>query len=108
MSSRSTSTPASTIASARSSRACSAFAPSSASPPSSAADAGRERLMAGRDFPGHLPPWRTFQAPAGIQALTEEMAAGLVPVRDPRGHKGTFGTLVAICGSMDYLGAALL
>ena len=34
--------------------------------------------------------------------------APLVPKRDPDGHKGTFGTLVCICGSLDYAGAALL
>jgi hydroxyethylthiazole kinase-like uncharacterized protein yjeF len=63
-----------------------------------AADAAKDRP----------PDWRSFQPPAGVDALTEEIAARLVPARDPRGHKGTFGTLVAICGSMDYLGAALL
>lgn len=54
------------------------------------------------------PDWRSFQPPTGVEALTEERAAHLVPPRDPRGHKGTFGSLVAICGSLDYLGAALL
>ena len=34
--------------------------------------------------------------------------APLVPKRDADGHKGTFGTLVCICGSLDYAGAALL
>lgn len=55
-----------------------------------------------------LPDWRTFQPPPGIDLLDETRAAGLVPARDPRGHKGTFGTFVAVCGSLDYLGAALL
>jgi ADP-dependent NAD(P)H-hydrate dehydratase / NAD(P)H-hydrate epimerase len=32
----------------------------------------------------------------------------LVPKRDPDGHKGTFGTVVCVCGSLDYAGAALL
>jgi NAD(P)H-hydrate epimerase len=31
-----------------------------------------------------------------------------VPARDEAGHKGSFGTLVAVCGSLDFLGAALL
>jgi ADP-dependent NAD(P)H-hydrate dehydratase / NAD(P)H-hydrate epimerase len=52
--------------------------------------------------------WRAFTPPAGVQRIDEELAAGLVPARDPRGHKGSFGTLVAVCGSLDYLGAALL
>jgi NAD(P)H-hydrate epimerase len=34
--------------------------------------------------------------------------APLVPKRDPDGHKGTFGTVICICGSLDYAGAALL
>lgn len=33
---------------------------------------------------------------------------GLLPRRDPDGHKGTFGTVVCVAGSLDYLGAALL
>ena len=31
-----------------------------------------------------------------------------MPERPLRGHKGTFGTLLCVCGSLDYLGAALL
>jgi NAD(P)H-hydrate epimerase len=52
--------------------------------------------------------WRRFEPPDGVERLDEERAAKLVPKRDPRGHKGTFGTLVAVCGSLDYAGAALL
>ena len=33
---------------------------------------------------------------------------GCIPVRDARGHKGTFGKLLVIAGSLDYAGAALL
>ncbi len=32
----------------------------------------------------------------------------LLPRRPADGHKGTFGTVVCICGSLDYAGAALL
>jgi NAD(P)H-hydrate epimerase len=32
----------------------------------------------------------------------------MVPARPADGHKGTFGTLVCVCGSLEYAGAALL
>ncbi len=35
-------------------------------------------------------------------------AARLLPARPPRAHKGTFGKLLVIAGSLDYAGAALL
>jgi NAD(P)H-hydrate epimerase len=41
-------------------------------------------------------------------ALDEAFAATLVPSRDVRAHKGTFGTALAVCGSLDYAGAAVL
>lgn len=40
--------------------------------------------------------------------LDAATCAPLVPVRDANGHKGTFGTLVCVCGSLDYVGAGLL
>jgi len=46
--------------------------------------------------------------PVGAVALDDEIAAGLLPERSPRGHKGTFGRLLVIAGSIDYTGAALL
>ena len=45
---------------------------------------------------------------AGDKLLDEAMAAGLLPERDPRGHKGTFGRVVVVAGSLDYAGAALM
>ncbi len=46
--------------------------------------------------------------PGAPVRLDEAAAAALLPVRDPRGHKGTHGTVVAVAGSLDYAGAALM
>jgi NAD(P)H-hydrate epimerase len=40
--------------------------------------------------------------------LDAATCAALLPKRAAEGHKGTFGTLVCVCGSLDYAGAALL
>ena len=57
--------------------------------------------MAGRR--DALPP-----LPAGAIRLDEELVTGYLPRRDADGNKGTFGTLLAVCGSLDFAGAALL
>src|SRR6476661_7151270 len=44
----------------------------------------------------------------GAELLDDEIASALVPVRDKRGHKGAFGKLLVLAGSLDYAGAALL
>ncbi len=46
--------------------------------------------------------------PEGVARLDDASVAHLVPVRDARGHKGTFGKILVIAGSLDYAGAALL
>ncbi len=46
--------------------------------------------------------------PGAPALLDEAAAAALLPIRDPRGHKGTHGTVVAVAGSLDYAGAALM
>jgi hydroxyethylthiazole kinase-like uncharacterized protein yjeF len=40
--------------------------------------------------------------------LDEALAASLLPTRDPSGHKGTFGRVAVVAGSLDYAGAALI
>ena len=48
-------------------------------------------------------PW-----PEGAARLDDELAATLLPERSARGHKGSFGKLLVLAGSLDYAGAALL
>jgi NAD(P)H-hydrate epimerase len=53
-------------------------------------------------------PAAAAAVPEGVERLDDDAMARLLPVRDARGHKGTFGKLLVIAGSLDYAGAALL
>ena len=54
---------------------------------------------------GILPEWDGAQ---GMEVLEEKDAAALLPLRAPDGHKGTFGHVLAVCGSEGMAGAACL
>ncbi len=44
----------------------------------------------------------------GLIELGDDAAAALLPDRAERGHKGSFGKLLVLAGSLDYAGAAFL
>jgi hydroxyethylthiazole kinase-like uncharacterized protein yjeF len=45
---------------------------------------------------------------ARLIRLDAESCRGLLPRRDPEGHKFSFGRVTAVCGSLEYAGAAYL
>ncbi len=62
-----------------------------------------------RDLPAAAAPvGDAVPFPPGAIQLDDDIVAGLIPPRPARGHKGSFGKLLVIAGSLDYAGAALL
>ncbi len=42
-----------------------------------------------------------------MESITAGVAARLLPRRDPEGHKGTFGKVLCVCGSVGFTGAPM-
>ncbi len=55
-------------------------------------------------LPEGLPAWQAVQR----QVVTEELVRSFLPERKPYSHKGTYGTVVVVAGSVNFTGAALL
>lgn len=82
-----------------------ALKPATVLPP--AADAVGELRVADLGVPPHLFE-EVHEAEGRLELLTEVEMAGLLGVRDPSSHKGSFGHGVVVAGSPGKAGAAIL
>lgn len=55
-------------------------------------------------LPEGIKTWEAIR----LQTVTDDMVSALLPVRKPDSHKGTFGTVGVVAGSISYTGAAYL
>jgi hydroxyethylthiazole kinase-like uncharacterized protein yjeF len=72
-------------------------------------------LLPGKEYTGEVhvvdigvPPGVIEAMGLDLNVLTRDEAAALLPDRPPDAHKGTFGKIVVIAGSVGYTGAAAL
>lgn len=72
-----------------------------------------QALYPGKEYCGNL-EIIDIGFPAGLDKdidtylITEKLAASLLPIRNPESHKGDFGKLFILAGSVGYTGAATL
>jgi NAD(P)H-hydrate epimerase len=64
-------------------------------------------VSASRAIPGRA-KGRDAEGPPAPERLDAALVAPFLPDRPPTGHKGTFGHVLAVAGSLDWTGAALL
>ena len=69
---------------------------------------GRRLGFVREDGSGNGTPEAKTPPIEGAELLDDTIASALLPARDKRGHKGSFGKLLVVAGSLDYAGAALL
>lgn len=55
-------------------------------------------------LPDGLPAWDAVKA----EIISDELVRGIMPERKPDSHKGTFGTVGVVAGSLSFTGAAYL
>ncbi len=69
---------------------------------------GRELAGEVRTVPIGVPNEVLAKFDLPVELITHDMVASLLPARNPDGHKGTFGKLFVLAGSLGMTGAAAL